>query len=68
MKPMRVDMVVPAASVPRLLDEWLDRGIAVDITIRKGTRKGRKVVVLGIYGSTQEDINAKIEALESLIN
>ena len=53
MKPMRVDMVVPAASVPRLLDEWLDRGIAVDITVRKGTRKGRKVVVLGIYGSTQ---------------
>ena len=68
MKPMRVDMVVPAASVPRLLDEWLDRGIAVDITVRKGTRKGRKVVVLGISGSTQEDINAKIEALESLIN
>lgn len=68
MKQMRVDMMVPAPSVPRLLDEWLDKGIAIDITVRKGTRKGRKMVVLGIYGTTQEDINAKIEALESLIN
>lgn len=68
MKQMRVDMMVPASSVPRLLDEWLDKGIAIDITVRKGTRKGRKMVVLGIYGTTQEDINAKIEALESLIN
>lgn len=68
MRLMRVDMLIPAASLPHLLDEWLERNIAVDITVRKGTRKGKKVIVLGIHGSTQEDINAKIEAIESLIS
>lgn len=68
MKRMRVDMVVPAASVPHLLDEWVDKGITVDLTVRRGERKGEKMVCIGVHDTTQEDINAKIEALERLIN
>lgn len=67
MKQMRVDMLVPAASVPAFIEEWFGQGITVDITVRKSTVKDKKILCLSVYGSTQEEIMAKIEAVESLI-
>ena len=65
---MHIDIVMPTAEISKALNTWLDENLPVDITIRRGIRKGRKMVCFSVYGSSQEDIMAKWEALEKLLN
>ena len=68
MEQMHIDVVMPTADISKALNTWLDKGLPTDISIRRGTRKGRKVVCFSIFGSSQEDIMAKWEAVEKLLN
>ena len=65
---MHIDVVIPASEIKKTLDSWLDENLPMDITMRRGKKKGRKVVCFSIYGSSQETIMAKWEALEKLLN
>lgn len=72
-KTMHVQMVMPSALVPSVLTEWLTDALPFDITVKTGTRrngmyKGQKMVCFTVYGTTQEDINDKLDALELLID
>lgn len=67
MKQMHIDVVMPTAEIPKALNTWFDENLPIDIRIRRGVKKGRKVVCFSIYGSTQENIMAKWNALEKLL-
>jgi len=67
MKQMHIDVVMPTAEISKALNTWFDENLPIDIRIRRGVKKGRKVVCFSIYGSTQENIMAKWDALEKLI-
>lgn len=64
---MHIDVVMPTAEISKALNTWLDENLPIDIRIRRGMKKGRKVVCFSIYGSTQENIMAKWNALEKLL-
>ena len=68
MKTMVVKMRMPAADVPPLLVAWLEEALPYDITVKTGTARGERRVVFTVTGSTQEDIAAKLDALEILID
>lgn len=67
MEQMHIDVVMPTAEISKALNTWLDENLPIDIRIRRGMKKGRKVVCFSIYGSTQENIMAKWNALEKVI-
>lgn len=67
MEQMHIDVVMPTAEISKALNTWFDENLPIDIKIRRGVKKGRKVVCFSIYGSTQEDIMAKWNALEKLL-
>lgn len=67
MEQMHIDVVMPTAEISKALNTWLDENLPIDIRIRRGVKKGRKVVCFSIYGSTQENIMAKWNALEKLL-
>lgn len=67
MEQMHIDVVMPTAEISKALNTWLDENLPIDIRIRRGMKKGRKVVCFSIYGSTQENIMAKWNALEKLL-
>ena len=67
MKQMHIDVVMPTAEISKALNTWFDENLPIDIRIRRGVKKGRKVVCFSIYGSTQENIMAKWNALEKLL-
>ena len=67
MKQMHIDVVMPTAEISNALNTWFDENLPIDIRIRRGVKKGRKVVCFSIYGSTQENIMAKWNALEKLL-
>lgn len=67
MEQMHIDVVMPTAEISKALNTWFDENLPIDIRIRRGVKKGRKVVCFSIYGSTQENIMAKWDALEKLI-
>lgn len=67
MKQMHVDMLVPAKELSKALETWMGESLPVDISVRSGKRKGKRVLVLSVYGTTQEDILDKIEALNKII-
>ena len=64
---MHIDIVMPTAEISKALNTWFDENLPIDIRIRRGVKKGRKVVCFSIYGSTQENIMAKWDALEKLL-
>lgn len=64
---MHIDVVMPTAEISKALNTWFDENLPIDIRIRRGVKKGRKVVCFSIYGSTQENIMAKWNALEKLL-
>lgn len=67
MEQMHIDVVMPTAEISKALNTWFDENLPIDIRIRRGVKKGRKVVCFSIYGSTQENIMAKWNALEKVI-
>lgn len=67
MEQMHIDVVMPTAEISKALNAWLDENLPIDIRIRRGVKKGRKVVCFSIYGSTQENIMAKWNSLEKLL-
>lgn len=67
MEQMHIDVVMPTAEISKALNTWFDENLPIDIRIRRGVKKGRKVVCFSIYGSTQENIMAKWDALEKLL-
>ena len=67
MEQMHIDVVMPTAEISKALNTWFDENLPIDIRIRRGVKKGRKVVCFSIYGSTQENIMAKWNALEKLL-
>jgi hypothetical protein len=67
MKQMHIDVVMPTAEISKALNTWFDENLPIDIRIRRGVKKGRKVICFSIYGSTQENIMAKWDALEKLL-
>ena len=67
MEQMHIDVVMPTAENSKALNTWFDENLPIDIRIRRGVKKGRKVVCFSIYGSTQENIMAKWNALEKLL-
>lgn len=67
MKQMHVDMAIPAKTLSKTLETWMSENLPVDIAVRSGKRKGKRVVVLSVYGTTQQDILDKIEALDKII-
>lgn len=69
MKQMCVQMRMPSADVPATMLEWLEDSLPFDITVRTGRGfMGQRRVVFSVYGSTQTDIMAKLEALETFID
>lgn len=68
MKQMHIDVVMPATGISKALNTWFDENLPTDIRIRMGVKKGRKVVCFTVYGSSQEEIIAKWESLEKVIN
>lgn len=65
---MTVQMVIPAKDVSAILLDFLKDNLPFDITVRTGTaRRGQRRACFSINGSTQEDIHAKIDALEAVI-
>lgn len=64
---MHIDIVMPTAEISKALNTWFDENLPIDIRIRRGVKKGRKVVCFSVYGSTQENIMAKWNALEKLL-
>ena len=67
MEQMHIDVVMPTTEISKALNTWFDENLPIDIRIRRGVKKGRKVVCFSIYGSTQENIMAKWNALEKLL-
>ena len=67
MASMHIDVMMPSAKVPEALDKWFDENLPLDIVIRRGKRRNRRVVCITIYGMTLEDMMAKLDALEALI-
>ena len=67
MEQMHIDVIMPTAEISKALNTWFDENLPIDIRIRRGVKKGRKVVCFSIYGSTQENIMAKWNALEKLL-
>ena len=65
---MHIDVVMPAREISEAMTKWLDSNLPLDIQLRRGNRKGEKVVCFSVYGTTQENIMAKWEALERLIS
>ena len=68
MKQVHIDIAMPATNISRFLNEWIDDNMPIDIVVKHGVRNGMKMVGFYVYGSTQEDALAKVEALEKLIN
>ena len=65
---MTVQMVIPAKDVSAILLDFIKDNLPFDITVRTGkSRRGQRRVCFSINGSTQEDILAKIDALEAVI-
>lgn len=54
--------------MPQMLQDWLEEGWAVDITVKrvKG-RNGAKLVRVEIEASTREDLEAKRKAFNAMI-
>lgn len=67
MEQIHIDVVMPTAEISKALNTWFDENLPIDIRIRRGVKKGRKVICFSIYGSTQENIMAKWNALEKLL-
>ena len=67
MKQMHIDIAMPANEITRFLNEWINENMPIDIVVKRGVRNGMKMVAFYVYGSTQEDAMAKVEALEKLI-
>lgn len=65
---MHGDMAMPEASIPKGMNEWIYANMPMDIVVKRGMHKGCKMIAFYVYGSTQEDILAKCNALEVLIN
>lgn len=68
MKQMHADVAMPEASITQVMNEWIDANMPIDIEVKRGEHNGQKMVAFYIYGSTQEDIIAKCEALGKLLN
>lgn len=64
---MHGDMAMPEASIPKGLNEWIDTNMPMDIVVKRGMHKGCKMIAFYVYGSTQEDILAKFNALGKLL-
>ena len=65
---MKIQVAMSAELLTKGLNLWLENNLPLDISIRQGkTPKGKRRVVFNIAGSSQEDILAKWEALETLI-
>lgn len=65
---MKIQVAMSAELVTKSLNLWLENNLPLDISIRQGkTPKGQRRVVFTIFGSSQEDIMAKWEALKTLI-
>lgn len=64
---MHIDVIMPASEISKALNKWLEENLPVDISMRRGRKKGRKIVCFTIYGTTQENINAKLEGLEKVL-
>ena len=67
MDQIHIDVLKPAVEISKALSAWFDENLPIDIRICRGVEKGRKVVRFSIYGSTQENIKAKWDALEKLL-
>lgn len=67
MKQMHINVVIPTAEISELLNSWFEENLPADIRIRRGVRKGQKVVCFSIYGTSQEDIIDKWNALDTLL-
>lgn len=66
---MKVEMAMPAKDVSAILLEFLKDSLPFDITVRTGkNRCGQRRVVFSVWGTTQEDIHAKLCALETVID
>ena len=63
-----IEVVMPASEIKKSLEVWLENNLPMDIEVRKGKRNGKKVVSFTVYGSSQEEIIAKWESLEKVIN
>lgn len=64
----KVTKRMSAENVPLLLTYWLeDGGLPYDITVKQRKCHGLRLVVFTITGTTQEDVTAKMEALEHTI-
>ena len=68
MKQMHADVAMPEDMITHGVNEWIDENMPIDIEVKRGEHNGRKMVAFYIYGSTQEDIIAKCEALGKLLN
>lgn len=68
MKQMHIDIAMPVSEISNMLNEWIDENMPLDIVVKRGTRHGCKMIAFYVYGSTAEDLNAKVEALETLLN
>lgn len=64
----KIQVAMSAEILSKSLNLWLENSLPLDISIRQGkSPKGQRCVVFSIAGSSQEDILAKWEALEALI-
>lgn len=68
MKQKHIDIAMPVSEISKMLNEWIDENMPLDIVVKRGTRHGYKMITFYVYGSTPEDLNAKVEALETLLN
>lgn len=67
MRQMHGDIAMPEASIPKVMNEWIDANMPMDIVVKRGMHKGCKMIAFYVYGSTQEDILAKCNALGKLL-
>lgn len=53
--------------VPQILQEWLNEGLPVDITVKAGKWRGARVLNVKIEANTLEDLEAKRRAFNAMI-
>lgn len=56
-----------AGWVPRLLRDWLEENMPVDLTVKAGKWHGARVLVVTIEANTVENLEAKRRAFNAMI-
>ena len=53
--------------VPKILQEWINESLPVDLTVKAGKWHGARVLIVSIEANSAEDLEAKRRAFNAMI-